>query len=242
MRKRGFTLIELLVVVAIVAVLAALLLPAVRVVRDAAYGVGCRSNQRQITTAVLAYIAEHDGILPDSVRGQGGYEIHSWMSDASCGQYLGIDAVFGVPRDGSAGPPWLIRCRLDRQSPTDYYGQTMPSFGLNQHLALAQGDDQFANGFLVTAISRCRPSALMPIVTDAGGQQRWDPGDGDPAVCPPNRHPELAADWGDATRLPIWWVPRHRGGANAGFLDGHVRWSASLSDESRTGTIRCAPR
>ncbi len=64
MPKQRFTLIELLVVVAIIAILAAILLPALRQAREVALRAVCTSNQRQLHIAAMGFGNDNDDWLP----------------------------------------------------------------------------------------------------------------------------------------------------------------------------------
>ena len=61
---QGFTLIELLVVISIIAILAAILLPTVNLVRDQAKSMRCLSAQRQLGLAFETYAQDQDGMMP----------------------------------------------------------------------------------------------------------------------------------------------------------------------------------
>ena len=63
MKKRAFTLVELLVVIGIIAILIAILMPALSRVRDQARGVQCSSNLRTLMTAALMFAQDHKGHL-----------------------------------------------------------------------------------------------------------------------------------------------------------------------------------
>ncbi|UKI33206.1 MAG: type II secretion system GspH family protein [Lentisphaeria bacterium] len=60
-RRNGFTLIELLIVIAIIAVLVAMLLPALTKARETAHDARCKSNQKQLGMACFSYVNDHSG-------------------------------------------------------------------------------------------------------------------------------------------------------------------------------------
>jgi prepilin-type N-terminal cleavage/methylation domain-containing protein/prepilin-type processing-associated H-X9-DG protein len=61
---RAFTLVELLVVIGIIAMLVAILLPALNRAREKANMIKCLGNQRQIGQAYLMHAAEHRNYVP----------------------------------------------------------------------------------------------------------------------------------------------------------------------------------
>ena len=69
-RRQGFTIIELLVALGIIALLMALVIPAVMQSRGAARKVTCKNNLKQLGIAVGAYETTH-GVLPPGVNYNG---------------------------------------------------------------------------------------------------------------------------------------------------------------------------
>jgi len=61
---KSFTLIELLVVITVIAVLAALLLPALGIAKDRVKTVKCANNQKQIGSAFGSYLNDNNGFYP----------------------------------------------------------------------------------------------------------------------------------------------------------------------------------
>jgi len=118
----GFTLVELLVVVAVIALLAGLLLPAVGRARLKAQGLQCLNHHRQLTLAWLNYSQDHADRIPAASAAYGGVQepIPAWM-EGSLDLEPGNRSNWDVTRDIHASPLWpycggsaaIFRCPAD---------------------------------------------------------------------------------------------------------------------------------
>jgi len=81
LNRKGFTLIELLVVVATIALLLAILMPALRKAKDAARRISCGSRLKQWGTAIQMHIGDNDGKLMAIVRKWGGNPYPHYIND-----------------------------------------------------------------------------------------------------------------------------------------------------------------
>ncbi len=79
MKKRGFTLIELLVVIAIIAMLLAILMPALNKVKKIAQRVVCGTNLKGLGNAMTVYANDFSGQFP--CQGQGA--AHVWAENTA---------------------------------------------------------------------------------------------------------------------------------------------------------------
>ena len=78
--KKSFTLIELLVVVAIIAVLAAILMPALGKATGRGAIVSCLNNQKQLVAGAVIHAQDHQYKLPQSPDYS---DIDSWSADGT---------------------------------------------------------------------------------------------------------------------------------------------------------------
>jgi prepilin-type N-terminal cleavage/methylation domain-containing protein len=146
-RQRAFTLIEMIVVVAIIVVLAALILPAMRHARHTAKTTMCLSNVRQIGVILNAYLVTSQGVMP---------ALHNRESKAI--PLPAIDTALLLPGESTE----VFKCPSDAK---DLYNASGTSYLWNFMLNGQKVDAMFSH-------IGGRDASRIPVVSDKEG---WHP-------------------------------------------------------------------
>lgn len=110
--RLAFTLVELLVVISIVAVLIAMVLPAVAAAKSVSQASACMSNLRQVHIGFAAYAGENKEYLPPVGRPT---EDACWNTTLGKQGYFGASQQWGGTIGGPTGPRWKVF-----QCPSEY--------------------------------------------------------------------------------------------------------------------------
>lgn len=196
MSKRiGFTLIELLVVIAIIALLMAILIPALNRAREQGKRAVCLHNLKGLVLAWLMYVDDNDGRL---VRGQA--DDDGWVKLLSnLPNERPVEEQLEAIRNGLlfeyAKMTRLYRCPVAERGEMRTYS-TVHSMN---------GAEFTGGGEVYTKLSEIRmPGERMVFLDDYG--EDWD------------------ACWAIWYTQPMWWNPipmRHHKGTTLAFVEGH---------------------
>ena len=105
-KKAGFTLIELMIVIAIIAILAAILVPNFLKARAQGQLTACKSNCKNLATALEMYASDHGGRYPLS----GDFKVR-----LTSGNYLKV-----IPTCPAAGSDTYTSTFSSRQTPDSF--------------------------------------------------------------------------------------------------------------------------
>jgi prepilin-type N-terminal cleavage/methylation domain-containing protein len=216
-RQRAFTLMELLIVVALVAILAALLLPVASKLQESGNASKCATNQRNILATIFAYAADHDNNLP--CYGDFSGVMKPWWEQLS--PYLGgSDEKLALPginmmRCPSAKDPtrfatYGVNYGYSAYAPFSYAGFP-PTYSGSMKLSKIPGKTFLIGDCLDPSPGGGNAAIYSPLL--AGGWVLDRDGDGDGIA---DSHSAFGADYNQ-------FAPRHGKAGLCGFADGSVK-------------------
>ena len=131
-RARGFTLIELLVSIAIIAILAALLLPALSRARQSSQAASCLNNLRQWGLTTQLFVADNQDYLPKDGSPNGTSVDEGWYND--------LPRIMGLPCYREM--PWRTNATIEPgrslwicpANPRRSNGNNLFHYCLNEHV------------------------------------------------------------------------------------------------------------
>jgi prepilin-type N-terminal cleavage/methylation domain-containing protein len=217
-RTQAFTLIELLVTVAIIAILAALLLPALSGSKEKARRVTCKSHLRQFALAVHLYAMDHEDNVPTGLSDNGDREDESipLISSEMRKQFFDY-----------SGDPRIIECPNLGKPFGQPEGWYYPDYGfvigynyLGGHQSTPWPDYYEFTGFVSPQTTGDDPT--LPLVTDIND---WSPGFGKTFAPHGANGPVLRdSDFSNPSAAGASSKAIGAVGGNVGLLDGSVTW------------------
>jgi prepilin-type N-terminal cleavage/methylation domain-containing protein/prepilin-type processing-associated H-X9-DG protein len=131
-KNRGFTLVELLVVIAVIALLMAILLPALQKAKVQAKKIICANNLKQINIGLNIFANANGGLLP---LNQGGFWL--WDIAYSTTDFIiktgGERVTFYCPADSSKKPDMAILWQFSQNLPCNARSGDTPEPGTNRN-------------------------------------------------------------------------------------------------------------
>ena len=208
-RKNAFTLIELLVVVAIIAILAAILLPALGRARRQAYAASCLNNLRQLGLMHLAYCDLYDGCFCPAVDRS---TLDSWAASAD---YTKPGTLANAIGGGGAESEKVYSCPgLAGVGDVEYNRRwTAPFCGYGYNFLLSYQACDMNAKLSGLKLARVRNPDRVVLAGDAVTRNG---GAGRPLI------PTYFIYKPDATSYTSWSHYRHGEGAGTIYVDGHA--------------------